>query len=65
MKANHNKLAPGKTNPSAVLNFVKKQNESKSQLCNTWSNHSSAVLNFVKKQNESKSQRIVYCFTQV
>jgi hypothetical protein len=40
----------------AVLNFVKKQIESKSQLQKSDAYWISAVLNFVKKQIESKSQ---------
>ena len=56
MKANHNKKPSISILLRAVLNFVKKQNESKSQPLARNGVDGIAVLNFVKKQNESKSQ---------
>ena len=56
MKANHNFFVNVAILIFAVLNFVKKQNESKSQPGKTAGIVFGAVLNFVKKQNESKSQ---------
>ena len=62
MKANHNRSTDYDIIKEAVLNFVKKQNESKSQLLLLYHVIKFAVLNFVKKQNESKSQQRVIQF---
>jgi hypothetical protein len=56
LKANHNGVEIDKQRRVAVLNFVKKQIESKSQHMQVLDWDQMAVLNFVKKQIESKSQ---------
>ena len=56
MKANHNNRFNLFFDRSVVLNILKEQNESKSQLSHQDFSFAQVVLNILKEQNESKSQ---------